>query len=368
MRPLPLLAALLLAPLAPLAAQQTLAAGRVVRITATDTVPAGRVQVMLHRVARDAQGPLDSTFAGPDGRFRFRYRADTTAIYLVSAGWDGIEYFSSPLHTNAELPDTALQLVVSDTSSAATVSTVSRHIVVSKPGTDGIRPVLEIVVIANHGITTRISPDTLHPSWAAPLPRGVAGFTAGSGDFSSEAMTVRNDSVMVFAPIAPGEKQLLYTYALAPAPGPVRLALRDSVGTFNVLLEERDRSVKGGAIVVADTQVIEGRTFRQWTGPVPAGTVVVIDFPGSQTDWVLPALVAGVALALVLVAVRSMRRRPAQVPVVGPSLLDQLARLDARYASVQDTTPEAEWAAYQAERTRLKAALQAELAPAEKKA
>lgn len=347
---------------APLAAQQTSAGGRVVRVTATDTIAVPGVQVMLHRVSRDAQGPLDSTIAGPRGEFRFRYRADTAAVYLVSAGWNGIEYFSSPLHTNPALPDTALHLVVSDTSSTAPVVTVSRHLVISKPGADGIRPALEIVVLSNPGPTTRISPDTLHPSWAAPLPRGVAGFTAGSGDFSSEALVVRNDSVLVFAPIASGEKQLLYTYALAPAPGPITLTLGDSVVSFKVLLEERGRAVKGGGISVADTQVIEGRTFRQWTGPMPAGSVLSVDFPGSQTDWVIPGLVGGIALILIGVAARAMRRRPVMAVAAGPPLIDQLARLDARFAGQESTATPAEWATYQADRARLKAALQAELA------
>jgi hypothetical protein len=343
------------------AAAQVRAGGHVVRVTASDTTPVAGAKIMLHRISREAQGPIDSVVADARGRFHFRFRADTAAVYLVSAGWDGIEYFSSPLHTEASLPDTGLVLAVSDTSSTATVTTVSRHIVVSKPTADGLRAALEIVVIANAGPATRIAPDTLHPSWTANLPKNVAGFTAGSGDFSSEALVVKHDSVQVFAPIAPGEKQLLYTYALAPEPGTVSLLMADSVGTLNILLEEPGLKVRGGGLVPIDSQVIEGRTFMKWEGPVKAGSVITVAFPGNRTAWVIPALVGGIALALIIVGTVAVRRRPARL-VATPSLIVQLARLDARYAGKEAGTPAEEWLAYQAERARLKAALQVELA------
>lgn len=349
-----------------LAAQQVRAGGKVVRITKSDTVAITSAKVMLHRIARDKQGPIDSAMSDPAGKFRFSFKADTAAVYLVSAGWDGIEYFSSPLHTEPTLPDTGLVLVVSDTSSTARVSTVSRHIVISRPGADGLRPALEIVVISNGGSATRIASDTIRPSWSTMLPPNVAGFTAGSGDFSSEALTVRNDSVLVFAPIAPGDKQLLYTYAISPNPGTVRIPIQDSIGTMTLLLEENGIKVKGG-LVPADSQVIEGRTFRKFEASVAAGAVITIGFPGDQTEWVIPALVGGIALLLIGFAVVALRRKPPTVAVAAPSLIDQLARLDARYAGKESSTPAAEWETYQRERSRLKAELQVELARGETK-
>lgn len=344
---------------------QVRAGGRVVRITASDTITITAAKVMLHRIARDRQGPIDSILTDKQGRFQFRFTADTTAVFLVSAGWDGIEYFSSPLHTEPSLPDTGLVLVVSDTSSTTHVATVSRHLVVSRPGADGLRPALEIVVISNAGPATRIAPDTLRPSWAVPLPKNVAGFTAGSGDFSSEALTTRNDSVLVFAPIAPGEKQLLYTYAIPPNPGTVSIPIGDSIATFTILLEEMDLKVRGGLASV-DSQIIEGRTFRKWEGKVAAGGTITINFPGNQTAWVIPALVGGIALVLIGFAIVALRRKPATT-VATPSLIDQLARLDARYAGKESSTPPAEWESYQRERARLKAELQVELARSEPK-
>ncbi len=343
---------------------QSVAAGRVFRVTAKDTIPVPGARVVLHRVGRAVQGPIDSAIAGPRGEFRFRYTADTSAVYLLSSGWQGIEYFSSPLHTDPLAPDTGLAIAVSDTSSTAPVAIVSRHLVVSKPAADGRRPALEIVVLANGGSATRVSPDSTHPTWTAGLPRGAVNFEAGNGDFSGDALAVRHDSIMLFAPVAPGEKQVIYTYSLPPAPGPVRIAVPDSIGVFNILLEEFDRTVTGGGIIRADSQRIEGRNFRQWAGPVAAGGTIEIDFPGAGLGaWLLPGLVGAVALVLGIVALKALGRGQADSTTgTGGTPLDRLARLDARYAGHEGAVPAEEWQRYQAERARLKEEVSARLA------
>ena len=108
---------------APLHAQKpTQASGRLLRVMAKDTVPVPGARVVLHRVGRAVQGPVDSTMSGPRGQFTFRFVPDTAAIYLLSSGWQGIEYFSTPLHTDPTAPDTGLMVVVSDTSSTVPIT------------------------------------------------------------------------------------------------------------------------------------------------------------------------------------------------------------------------------------------------------
>jgi hypothetical protein len=334
-----------------------------VRAIVGDTLAVPGVQVVLHQVGRGRQGPLDSSMSGRHGEFRFRFRADTSAVYLLSAGWAGIEYFSTPVRTEPARPDTGLLLVVSDTSSTAPVTVVSRHIVIGKPRRDGIRAVLEIVVLQNEGPHTRVGGDSLHPAWTARLPSRAFGFQPGEGDVSADALTFKDDAVQLLAPIAPGEKQLLYTYQLPSGPGTVRIPLAERVGAMNILLEEFDRRVTGGGITRGDSQAIEGRSFRQWSGVGPAGSVIAIDFPSLGTRWVLPTLVIGFAASLAWVALRVFagRRQPIPAPAAAP-LLDQLARLDARYREREAEVPAEEWARYQSERRRLKDALSRELA------
>lgn len=347
---------------APLPAQQRAnVSGRVLRITATDTVPVPAAKVVLHRVGRAVQGPIDSTTTGPRGEFRFRFVPDTSAVYLLSSGWAGIEYFSSPVHTDPAAPDTGLLVVVSDTSSTTRIDVVSRHLVVGKPSSGGSRAVLEIIVLGNPGPTTRVAADSAHPTWVAGLPHGAINIEAGNGDFSSEALTFRNDSVLLFAPIAPGEKQVILTYALPARSGPVTIAMPDSIAMFNILLEEFNLTARGGGLAKADSQQIEGRSFQQWVGSVPAGATVTIDFPGKGlAGWFLPAIVSLLAISLAVIASRVLQKRP---PVAAQaSALDRLAQLDARYAGKEASVTAEEWQQYQAERARLKQEVGAQLA------
>jgi hypothetical protein len=346
-----------------LSAQTTaFASGRVVRLNGPDTLPVAGATVILHRVGHDRQGPIDSLRAGPAGQFQFRFPIDTSVVYLLSSGYAGIEYFSTPLHVSPVHPDSGLRLIVSDTSAAAPVAVQSRHIVISKPAADGTRSALEIVVLANAGQKTRVSDAKGTPTWGTRLPAGVLNFQVGPGDVSSDAVEEREDSVVLFAPIAPGEKQLVYTYLLPQGPGTVRFPIGDSIEALTVMLEEFDRTPRGGGLVKGDSVRVESRTFRQWSGAVSPGVVISIEFPGSPTGWILPLLVGTVALGLVVALVAVLRRRPAPAAETAPEPLEALARLDARFAGREADVSPAEWTRYQEERARLKAEVAAQLA------
>lgn len=361
-------AGLLLAGLtATLPAQQpATASGTVLRVGARDTIPVPGAVVVLHRIGRAVQGPIDSVRTDPRGRFRFRYPTDTTAVFLLSSNFAGIEYFSDPIRTAAGRADTGLVLLLSDTTSSGRLGVASRHVVVSKPEPTGLRQVLEIVILSNPGPLTRIARDPETPVWAGALPRGAAGAQAGSGDYSPEALRFTRDSVLLFAPVAPGVKQLVYTYALPANPGTVRLGFADSVGVLSLFLEEAQ--VLPGGVVLGDSgaQEIEGRHFRQWIGAVAPGQVVTIPLGGAATAWLLPLLVGSVGLVLLAGMVRALRHRPAARPVAShTALLEQLARLDQRYAERKADTPPDEWARYEQERAELKARLAQQLAARE---
>jgi hypothetical protein len=330
-----------------------------------DSVPVPRARVLLHRIGRQRQGPIDSVVGGGRGEFSFRFHPDTSAVFLVSASFAGIEYFSSPLHAGAGSPDTGLALVVSDTSSTGPIGVDVRHLVVSRPTAEGRRPVLEIVALVNSGERTRIARDSTSPSWAAPIPPGVGAFQPGASDVSPEALVTRHDSVLLFAPVAPGEKQLVFSYTLPPGPRSIRIPVADSIPAFDVLLEEANARASGGTIAEADTQQVEGHTFRQWIGMVRRGDTVEIRFGTlGNPRLLLPALVALVGLGLVTTALVLLRRRPAGVAPSGApeDVLSRLAKLDARYAGRAGEVPPEEWQQYRTERARLKSELESSLA------
>jgi hypothetical protein len=132
-------------------------------------------------------------------------------------------------------------------------------------------------------------------------------------------------------------------------------------------VEERDARVSGATLALADSQVIEGRSFRRYTGDVPAGGTVVLVVgeagPAAATRRALPALVGAVALALAAAAWWLIRRPSRRGPAVSPEqMLDAIAALDARYAGREPETAADEWQRYGAERARLKAELERTLA------
>jgi hypothetical protein len=343
-----------------LSAQSTRAEGLVLR---PDSTPVPGVRVVLHRVGQVLQGPLDSTNTDARGRFRFRFRADSSAIYLLSARHSSIEYFSPPVHTNPARPDTAIRIIAYDTSSTAPISVEARHLVVSRPGDDGSRNILDLIVLKNAGQRTRIAADSSRPTWIGSLPPGTMGMELGESDVSPDAVSRQGDALIVTAPIAPGEKQLTLEYLVPGGHQVLELRFTEPIPMLNVLAEEADAVVSGGTLVFADSQTLQGRSFRRWTGAGTAGGHLRIVLPGGPRtpEWILSALVAAVALALAVAAWRQLTRRRT-VAASTDELLERIAGLDARYQGRHADVPADEWRRYQTERSRLKGLLESALA------
>ena len=342
------------------AQQRTSVAGRVVRV-GPDTVPAPAVPLVLHRVGRMSQGPLDSTVSDAAGRFRLRFQPDTTFLYLLSARYAGIEYFSSPINTNPDLPDTAMVVAVFDTSSTQPVNQVARYLVIRRAGEDGSRSVLDLLVLGNRGFASRLAADTVVPSWRGFVPRGVGGVRVGEADISADAIVFRGDSIMVFAPIAPGEKQIAMEYAIAPG-RPLQLLFSEESVATNVLVQDGGARVEGAEMMATDSQVIEGENFSRWVGAPHAGETIVVSFGergGSVPSWLLPAMVGLVGTGL-LFAVFRLRPQKRAAPL--ESLTDRIAELDAKYVGREKEVSGEEWSRYSQERDRLRSELAAHLA------
>jgi hypothetical protein len=120
-------------------------------------------------------------------------------------------------------------------------------------------------------------------------------------------------------------------------------------------------------MVSADSQVIQGRSFRRWTGTPASAGVLRLELPGAPRypRWALPALVLLLGLGLAGAGWFAVAARR-HVTLVSPAaeIIDAIARLDLRYQGREGETPENEWSFYLAERARLKETLQASLAAA----
>jgi len=341
---------------APLAAQGVVQlGGRVVRLHGADTVAVAGVPVSAHRVGRAAQGVVDSATSGAGGTFRFRLQGDSTALYLVSARFGGVEFFSEPVRAPGAR---GLVVVVSDTSSTTPVRFIARHVIVSRPDPGGTRAILDLFTIQNDSTATRVARDSLTPTWRIVLPAGVVEPAVEEGDVSAAAVEFRADTLLLFAPVAPGRKNLMLSYRLpATEDRPRWTAPSDS---FDLLVEEADATVGGAGLEPAPPVTLMGRQLRRWSAHPPAAGEGEVRFtpPGADRAGPLWWLVALVAVALAGGGFVILRRRPRPMPAPAAppvDLIEQLARLDARYAGREANATASEWSNYQAERARLKA-------------
>lgn len=258
--------------------------GRVVHPSAKDLVPVVGERVTLHRVGSDTAGPLDSTRTGSDGRYHFTYRTRgaSDAVYFVSATYDGIAYLSQPL-THAVVRGDEAEITVYDTTSHPIPLRVrGRHLVVSAPAATGLRSVVEVFELSNDTSVTLISPAGAaeRPTWSIELPSGARGFQVGQGDVTPDAVTLSGSRVGVYAPFAPGLKQLSFSYALPPAAFPLERAVPAGAIVFEVLLEEKGARVSGAKFRDEAPVAVEGRVFQRFLAQdVPAGAVVRVSVP-----------------------------------------------------------------------------------------
>src|SRR5690349_19690226 len=138
--------------------------------------PISGVHVVLHRVGPDRAGPLDSMLTDARGRYHFRYApsGSSEAIYFVSASYDGIAYFSTPLHDEVTRGDDAQITVFDTTSGPVPIHALGHHIIVGAPDSHGEREAVEVFELGNDSSVTRVTGGTDRPVWQVRLPLGAA--------------------------------------------------------------------------------------------------------------------------------------------------------------------------------------------------
>lgn len=337
--------------------------GAVLRISAADTVPVAGRWVVLHAVTLTAGGPVDSQRTDGAGRFALRIGApDTLANYLVSVEHQGIGYFSPPIRPESLSVGPLAPLFVYDTSSSApTVALQELHVLVEAPTGEGGRRVVQLFVLANRGGLTRVARDSTGATWAGAIPSAAEEFELGLSDFSPDAVEIDGDTLRVFAPIPPGERQILAGYLLPPGIATLDVPVDQPIGRVSLLLGDSTASVAGTSIPLLGVEELGGAPLRRFAADsVAAGTPLSIRFPrsprtaGSLLVWLLVPLTAA---ALVGGIVVWWRRSAGGVVVTDdPSTLAaEIAALDAAWRGNED-------AEYRRRRAELKQRLEAALA------
>lgn len=324
--------------------------------------------VIVHRVGAGNAGAVDSVRTDAAGRYDIAYRrtgGDST-IYFASAAFAGITYFSEPLPAES-LGGGEADLVVYDTTSSGVELTLrGRHVVLGARDSSRRHAIVEVFEVANDSTMTLVAGGDA-PSWRIRLPERAQAPSLAGGDVSPQAVLFEDGEMRVFAPFAPGVKQISVAYSLPTAAFPVSIPLPDTIALLEVLVEDPEGTVDGALLAPADSVNIDGRIFRRWVArEAPGGAVVRLGVPvppaDSRTLYVV-AILTALGLLMLLALGRSVRR-PSPVPVGwngarGPDA-DELARriaaLDAGFQR-RRAPSDAERQEYERQRGGLKAQL-----------
>jgi len=281
-------------------------------------IPVPGVWVTLHHVGTDASGPLDSARADARGEYSFDFArtGDEGAIYFVSASYSGIAYFTPPFHHSVTVGDEAEIAVFDTTSAPVPISVRGHHVIVSAVTANATRSVTEVFEIANDSSVTRVVGAGPGASvWSTSLPAKATAFQVSQGDVPAGAIRFEGGQAHVLAPIAPGLKQIAFTYSIPATAFPLRFPITRPTQVFEVLIEEERGSVTGALLKEVDPVSLEQRSFRRFlAADVPANEESLIDLPAAGVDrkpnrTFLVALTVVIAGAMAFVLARALRRQ-----------------------------------------------------------
>jgi hypothetical protein len=329
---------------------------------------------VLHRVGRDRAAPLDSTRTDDGGHFTFRYRAtgDTNALYFIASSYASIAYFTPPLRKAIATGADANLLVYDTTSAPVPIHVRGRHVIVTAPDTGKGRLILEVFELSNDSSLTRVAGTPEKPTFESALPDGATNPVASDGDIPADAVKFEARRVKVFAPMAPGIKQLSVHYRLPLSKAPLAFPVPAPTTVLEVLVEGTEGSASGAQLKKMASVNVEGRPFRRFVAhEVPVNAVVTVLAPDASGGTV------SVRMAFVIVAIGAvmltglgaslMRKgplmaRPDEIGDTDPdAVARQIAALDDAFEKKEAPTEDERADHYQA-RARLKARLTASLA------
>ena len=280
--------------------------------------PVSGAWVVLHRVGPDRAGPLDSVRSDSRGRYAFTYTrtGSEDAVYFVSASYDGIAYFTPPLAEGKVSGDDGEITVFDTTSGHVPLSLRGHHVVVSAADANAMRSVVEVYDLSNDSSVTRVAAgeSPAGATWFTHIAPGARDFRVGQGDISGQAVTFSDGVVRVFAPLAPGIKQLSFSYSLPANSFPLKLPLEKETGVYEILIEDKSGKVSGPHLKEVDPVTVDERNYRRFlASDMPENSVATIDLPPPpSTRTVDPRYLLAITLviggSMVVALARALRR------------------------------------------------------------
>jgi hypothetical protein len=275
--------------------------------------------VVLHRVGPDSAGPLDSVRSDSRGHYSFNYTrtGSSDAIYFVSASHDGIAYFTPPLAEGRVSGNDGEITVFDTTSGHVAMSLRGHHVVISAADANARRSIVEVYDLSNDSTLTRVAKGETPAgaTWQTHVVNGIGDFKVSQGDISAAAVSYANGVVSVFAPLAPGIKQLSFSYSLPAKSFPLKLPIETETGIYEILIEEKAGTVIAPHMKEMEPVSVDERNFRRFLGSdLPENSVAVIDLPApppthSIDARFLVAITLVIGGTMVLALAQALRRR-----------------------------------------------------------
>jgi hypothetical protein len=275
--------------------------------------------VVLHRVGPDSAGPLDSVRSDARGHYSFNYArtGSSDAIYFVSASHDGIAYFTPPLAEGKVSGNDGEITVFDTTSGRVPMSLRGHHVVVSAADANARRSIVEVYDLSNDSTLTRVAKGETPAgaTWQTHVVNGIGDFKVSQGDISAAAVSYASGVVSVFAPLAPGIKQLSFSYSLPAQSFPLKLPIETETGIYEILIEEKAGTVIAPHMKEMEPVTVDERNFRRFlASDIPENSVAVIDLPApppthSIDSRFLVAITLVIGGTMVLALARALRRR-----------------------------------------------------------
>jgi hypothetical protein len=321
--------------------------------------------VVLHRVSESAQGEVDSARVAADGSFALRLPAvpdpARSDVYFASVRHAGILYFGKALTLAVQL-DSLYEIQAWDTVMApeggADLAVAGRSIFLEEAD-DGRWQVTDLFEIVNDRAGTVVAREG-SPVWSHPLPEGIRDAEVSQSDLVAGGAEVRDGTLVVTAPIPPGERLLVVRYT---ADDPfLAIPLPRRTDALEVLIREPAPPVGSPALRPGEPAELQpGTTFRRLTGAGLEGTVVRLT--EGRSPGLPPVRWLAVGLALLLTGVGLWAARPGWSPSAPGArrptepdrraLVLEVARLDEDFASRKATATPEERGAYEARRREL---------------
>lgn len=341
--------------------------------------PLPSITVVLHSVAPDEAGEVDSIASGSDGTFAFRlpHVPDPERlgeIFFASVRYRDVLYFGPPISQAVQL-DSAYVIQAYDTTAApaggARLPVRVRNVFLESSD-DGWQ-VTDLFQVHNPGERTMVArPDDV--TWAHPLLVGARDMELGQGDLAPEQVDFAEGLVRVTAPLPPGDRLVVVRYRLDDLETVIPIV--GLTERAEVLVQEPAPLLEVMGLESLDTVELEpGSSYRRYQGSALQDAAIHLlrtEAPtGLPTQW-LAVLLALVLAGAGVLAFRRSGPAPATAGGAGSApagplatrqqILLEIARLDESNGSGDVADPEAE-DRYRARRAELLRRLDEESSP-----